>query len=352
MALYDTLRPLLFKLDPEMAHRLALYSLGVAQRSGFAHRIAAPPAGLPVNVFGISFPNPVGLAAGLDKNAEHLDALDSLGFGFIEVGTVTPQPQPGNDKPRMFRLPGHEAIINRMGFNNDGVDALVRNVQQASYHGVLGINIGRNKDTPNEKAVNDYLACLHKVYAHASYITVNISSPNTAGLRDLQQEDTLYKFISVLRAAQERLGSQHGRRKPMLLKIAPDLSEPELDAIAGVLLRTGIDGVICSNTTVDHAAVADDPHGGETGGLSGKPLFERSTAVLAGMQQRLQGRIPLIGVGGILEGSDAAEKLDAGASLVQLYSGLIYRGPPLIAECVNEIRRQREASREGLTDVG
>lgn len=350
--MYDLLRPLLFKLDPETAHRLTLYGLGVAQRSNFAHWIAQPPADLPVTAFGITFPNPVGLAAGLDKNAEHLDALGTLGFGFIEVGTVTPLPQPGNDTPRLFRLPAHEAIINRMGFNNTGVDALVRNVQKSGFTGVLGINIGKNKDTPNEKAVNDYLTCLHKVHAHASYITVNISSPNTAGLRDLQQEATLYRFVSLLRAAQERLGSQQGTRRPMLLKIAPDLSEAELDAMAGVLLRTGIDGVICSNTTVDHAAVADDPHGGEAGGLSGKPLFEHSTAVLAGMHQRLQGHIPLIGVGGILEGSDAAEKLDAGASLVQIYSGLIYRGPHLVAECVNEIRRQREASAEELTHAG
>ena len=344
--MYDILRPLLFKLDAEKAHDLTLYALGVAQRSGFAHWIARPAADLPTTVFGITFPNPVGLAAGLDKNADHLDALDALGFGFIEVGTVTPLPQPGNAKPRMFRLPQHEAIINRLGFNNGGVDALVRNVQKSSYHGVLGINIGKNKDTPNEKAVNDYLTCLHKVHEHATYITVNISSPNTAGLRDLQQEATLYKFISLLRAAQERLGSQAGRRKPMLLKIAPDLTEAELDGIAEVLLRTGIDGVICSNTTIDHASVADDPRGGETGGLSGKPLFARSTAVLAGMHRRLQGRIPLIGVGGILDGSDAAEKLDAGAALVQVYSGLIYRGPQLIAECVNEIRRQREAATE------
>jgi dihydroorotate dehydrogenase len=342
--MYDILRPLLFQLDAEKAHHLTLYGLGVAQRSGFARWIAKPPADLPTTVFGITFPNPVGLAAGLDKNAEYLDALDALGFGFIEVGTVTPLPQPGNDKPRMFRLPGHEAIINRLGFNNGGVDALLRNVQQSSYHGVLGINIGKNKDTSNEKAVNDYLTCLHKVYEHASYVTVNISSPNTAGLRDLQQEATLYKFISVLRAAQERLGSQAGKRKPMLLKIAPDLSEADLDAIAEVLLRTGIDGVICSNTTIDHESVVDDPRGGEAGGLSGKPLFARSTAVLAGMHKRLQGRIALIGVGGILEGSDAAEKLDAGASLVQVYSGLVYRGPHLVGECVNEIRRQREAA--------
>ncbi|HEY8328294.1 MAG TPA: quinone-dependent dihydroorotate dehydrogenase [Rhodanobacter sp.] len=340
--MYDILRPLLFKLDAETAHRATLYALGVAQRSGFSQWIAKPPADLPTKVFGITFPNPVGLAAGLDKNAEHLDALDALGFGFIEVGTVTPKPQPGNDRPRLFRLPRHEAIINRMGFNNAGVDALVRNVQQSSYHGVLGINIGKNKDTPNEKAVSDYLLCLTRVYEHASYVTVNISSPNTQGLRDLQEEATLRRFISVLREAQERLGSQHGRRKPMLLKIAPDLGEAELDAIAEVLLHTGIDGVICSNTTIDHAAVADDPHGSEVGGLSGKPLFDRSTAVLTGMHRRLQGRIPLIGVGGILDGSDAAEKMEMGASLVQLYSGLIYRGPPLVAECVNEIRRQRE----------
>jgi dihydroorotate dehydrogenase len=342
--MYDILRPLLFKLDAETAHRATLYALGVAQRSNFAHWIAKPPADLPTKVFGITFPNPVGLAAGLDKNAEHLDALDALGFGFIEVGTVTPKPQSGNDRPRLFRLPRHEAIINRMGFNNDGVDALVRNVRRSSYHGVLGINIGKNKDTPNEKAVSDYLLCLTRVYELASYVTVNISSPNTQGLRDLQEEATLRRFISVLREAQERLGSQHGRRKPMLLKIAPDLGEAELDAIAEVLLHTGIDGVVCSNTTIDHAAVADDPHGNEVGGLSGKPLFDRSTAVLAGMRRRLQGRVPLIGVGGILDGSDAAEKLEMGASLVQLYSGLIYRGPQLVAECVNEIRRQREAA--------
>jgi dihydroorotate dehydrogenase len=344
LALYDILRPLLFSLEAESAHRLTLYGLGVAQRSGFAHRVATVPADLPVRAFGIEFPNPVGLAAGLDKNAEHLDALNTLGFGFIEVGTVTPLPQPGNPKPRLFRLPRHQAIINRMGFNNAGVDALVRNVQQSSYHGVLGINIGKNKDTPNERAVSDYLLCLTRVYELASYVTVNISSPNTQGLRDLQQEATLRRFIAVLREAQERLGSQHGRRKPMLLKIAPDLSETELDAIAEVLLRTGIDGVICTNTTIDHTAVADDPRGSEVGGLSGKPLFDRSTAVLAGMHARLQGRIPLIGVGGILDGSDAAEKMELGASLVQLYSGLIYRGPALVAECVNEIRRQREAA--------
>ncbi len=345
--MYDLIRPLLFALDAETAHQLTLYGLDVAQRSNFLHLIAKPPAELPTTAFGIRFPNPVGLAAGLDKNADHLDALGALGFGFVEVGTTTPRPQPGNDKPRMFRLPRHEAVINRLGFNNDGVDALVRNVQQSSYRGVLGINIGKNKDTPNEKAVDDYLFCLERVYAHASYITVNISSPNTQGLRDLQEEATLRRFIETLREAQERLGSQTGARKPMLLKIAPDLSETELDAIAEVLLAAGVDGVICTNTTIDHSSVASDPHGNETGGLSGKPLFARSTAVLRGMRKRVGDRIGIIGVGGILDGSDAAEKIDAGASLIQLYSGMVYRGPALIAECVDEIRRQREDTHGG-----
>jgi dihydroorotate dehydrogenase len=340
--MYDWIRPLLFKLDAETAHGLTLYGLDVAHRSNLGRFVATPPHDLPVEAFGIRFPNPVGLAAGLDKNADHLDALGSLGFGFIEVGTVTPRPQIGNDRPRLFRLPQHEAIINRMGFNNGGVDALVRNVQNSSYRGVLGINIGKNKDTPNEKAVDDYLFCLERVYPHASYITVNISSPNTKGLRDLQEEATLRRFIETLREAQERLGSQHGARKPMLLKIAPDLSETELDSIAEVLLATQIDGVICTNTTIDHSAVANDPLGNETGGLSGKPLFARSTEVVRGMRRRLGDRIGIVGVGGILEGQDAVEKLEAGASLVQIYSGLIYRGPALVAECVNEIHRQKD----------
>ncbi|WP_266181594.1 quinone-dependent dihydroorotate dehydrogenase [Dyella humicola] len=345
--MYDLIRPLLFALDAETAHGATLYALDVAQRSNFLHHLVKPPAELPTAAFGIRFPNPVGLAAGLDKNADHLDALGALGFGFVEVGTTTPRPQPGNDKPRMFRLPHHEAVINRLGFNNAGVDALVRNVQQSGYRGVLGINIGKNKDTPNDTAVDDYLFCLERVYAHASYVTVNISSPNTQGLRDLQEEATLRRFIETLREAQERLGSQSGARKPMLLKIAPDLSETELDAIAEVLLAARVDGVICTNTTIDHAAVAGDPHGNETGGLSGKPLFARSTAVLRGMRKRVGDRIGIIGVGGILDGSDAAEKIDAGASLVQIYSGMVYRGPKLIAECVNEIRRQREDTHGG-----
>jgi dihydroorotate dehydrogenase len=343
---YDRLRPLLFSLDAEQAHGLTLAALDLAARARLTRWISRVPADLPVEVFGLRFPNPVGLAAGLDKNGEHLDALAALGFGFIEIGTVTPLPQPGNPKPRLFRLPAHEAIINRMGFNNAGVDALVRNVQKYSFHGVLGINNGKNKDTPNDKAVNDYLACLGKVYAHASYVVINVSSPNTAGLRDLQGRAALHRLVAMLRVAQERLGSQHGGRKPMLLKIAPDLSATEMDAVAEVLTRTGIDGVICTNTTLERPTVEADPLGGEAGGLSGKPLFARSTAVLAGMRERLQGRIPLIGVGGILDGADAAEKLDAGAALVQIYSGLVYRGPVLVGECVNEIRRQQANAQE------
>ncbi len=344
---YDLVRPLLFLMEPERAHALMMYSLGVAHRSNLLHLAARPPADLPVSAFGLSFPNPVGLAAGVDKNAEHLDALGALGFGFVEVGTVTPQPQAGNPKPRVFRLAQHEALINRLGFNNAGVDALVRNVQASSYRGVLGINIGKNRDTPNERAVDDYLYCLERAYAHASYITVNISSPNTQGLRDLQHEAALRALIDTLREAQERLGSQSGARKPMLLKIAPDLAEAELDAIADVLLTARVDGVICGNTTIARDAVASHAHAQEAGGLSGRALRERADALLRGMASRLQGRISIVGVGGILEGDDAAAKLNAGASLVQMYTGLIYRGPALIAECVNEIRRQQEEHHAG-----
>lgn len=339
--MYATLRPLLFSLEAETAHRLTLYALGVAQRSNLMRFVAQPPpADLPVHAFGIDFPNPVGLAAGLDKNGEHLDALGALGFGFIEIGTVTPRPQPGNPKPRLFRLPQHEAIINRMGFNNDGVDALVRNVEQARWRGVLGINIGRNKDTPNERAIDDYLACLERVYPFASYVTVNVSSPNTPGLRDLQAGDSLPRLLAALAEARDAHAGRHGARKPLLLKIAPDLDDAQMDAMAAALADSGIDGLICTNTTTDRSAVAGDPRAGEAGGLSGRPLLEPATGVLQGMAQRLGGRMPLIGVGGVLSGSDAADKITAGATLVQVYSGLIYRGPWLVTECVEEIRRQ------------
>jgi dihydroorotate dehydrogenase len=337
---YALARPFLFCLDAERAHDLALASIETAYRTGLNPLLAVKPAALPTRAFGIEFPNPVGLAAGLDKNGAHIDALAALGFGFIEVGTTTPRPQTGNPRPRMFRLPQHQAVINRLGFNNAGVDALVRNAERARFTGVLGINIGKNKDTPNERAVDDYLACLARVYARASYVTVNISSPNTQGLRDLQEEETLKRFIGTLREAQEKLAAQHGARKPMLLKIAPDLSEAELDGVAQVLLAARIDGLICTNTTIDRGAIAGARHAEEAGGLSGKPLFEKATSVLRGMAQRLGGKIPLIGVGGILTGRDAAEKIDAGASLVQFYSGMIYRGPALIGDCVEAMRKR------------
>jgi len=339
--MYTTLRPLLFSLEAETAHRLTLYALGVAQRSNLMRWVAQPPpAELPVRVFGIDFPNPVGLAAGLDKNGEYLDALGALGFGFIEIGTVTPRPQPGNPKPRLFRLPDQEALINRMGFNNDGVDALVRNVEGSQWRGVLGINIGKNKDTPNDRAVDDYLACLERVYPLATYVTVNVSSPNTPNLRDLQQGESLQRLTAMLTEAREKLATRHGARKPLLLKIAPDLDDAQMDAIAATLLESGIDGLICTNTTIHRSAIAGALHANETGGLSGKPLFEPATEVLRGMAQRLGDRIPLVGVGGVLTGSDAADKISAGAKLVQIYSGLIYRGPWLLTECVEEIRRQ------------
>lgn len=309
-----------------------------AYRTGLNPLVALKPKPLPVEVFGLRFDNPVGLAAGLDKNGAHVDALAALGFGFIEIGTTTPRAQPGNPKPRMFRLPEHEAVINRLGFNNQGVEALLRNVERVRFNGVLGINIGKNKDTSNERAIDDYLFCLERVYARASYVTVNISSPNTQGLRDLQEEETLKRFIGTLREAQERLGAQHGQRKPMLLKIAPDLTETELDAVAEVLRTAKIDGVICTNTTTDRSSIAGHRHTGEAGGLSGKPVFAKSTAVLRGMAQRLGGAVPLVGVGGIATGADAALKFDAGASLVQFYTGMVYRGPGLIGECVEAIR--------------
>ena len=339
--MYALARPFLFCLDAERAHDLALTSIEAAYRGGLTPLLAAKAQPLPAEVFGLRFDNPVGLAAGFDKNGAHVDALAALGFGYIEVGTTTPRAQPGNPKPRLFRLPEYEAVINRLGFNNNGVDALVRNVERASFTGVLGINIGRNKDTPNERAVDDYLFCLERVHARASYVTVNISSPNTQGLRDLQEVETLRRFVGTLRDAQERLGATQGRRKPMLLKIAPDLAESELDGIAGVLLDAQIDGVICTNTTLDREPVATQRHAQEAGGLSGKPLFAKSTTVLHGMAQRLGGRIPLIGVGGIATGADAALKVAAGASLVQFYTGMIYRGPALIGECIEALRRRQ-----------
>ena len=341
--MYSLARPFLFGVDAERAHGLALASLEAAYRTGLNPLFASRPRPLPTRAFGLEFPNPVGCAAGLDKNGAHVDALLALGFGFVEVGTVTPKPQAGNPKPRMFRLPEHQAVINRLGFNNDGVDALVRNVSRARRrHGLLGINIGKNKDTPNESAHEDYLFCLERVYPLADYVTVNISSPNTAGLRELQEEQALRNLVGVLREAQERLGAQHGRRVPMLVNIAPDLTDEDIESCARVLGDLHVDGVIATNTTVDRLPVEGHRHAGEAGGLSGAPLYGKSTAVLRRLRGRLDPAIPLIGVGGILNGADAAGKIAAGATMVQFYSGMVYRGPELVGECVDAIRRRRE----------
>jgi len=346
--MYSRARPFLFGFDAERAHGLGLRALELAYRTGTSPLLARAVAPMPVKALGLQFPNPMGLAAGLDKNGAHIDALFALGFGFVEVGTVTPRPQPGNPKPRMFRLPEHNAIINRLGFNNEGVDALVRNVERARRkNGLLGINIGKNKDTSNERAASDYLYCLERVYALADYITVNISSPNTAGLRELQEEQALRQLIGTLREAQEELGAQHGKRVPMLVKVAPDLSEDDIDAVARVLGDLSVDGVIATNTTVSRISVQGHRHAHETGGLSGAPLMGQSTTVLRRLRARLPHNIPLVGVGGILSGADAVAKMSAGASLVQCYTGLIYRGPELIGECVEAIRRRRDAPSRG-----
>jgi dihydroorotate dehydrogenase len=339
---YSLARQFLFRIDAEQAHGLGLKGIEAAYRSGLNPLLAVRPPPLVTKAFGIEFANPVGLAAGLDKNGEHIDALMSLGFGFVEIGTTTPRAQEGNPKPRMFRLPDRQAVINRLGFNNTGVDALVRNVEKASRNGILGINIGKNRGTPNDKAAGDYIYCLERVFALADYVTVNISSPNTSGLRDLQQEETLRRFIGELRGAQEELGSVHGHRTPMLLKVSPDMSDAEMDGVASVLNRARIDGVIVGNTTIDRSEIAGHKLAGEEGGLSGAPLYTRATTALRKLRLRLDDSIPIIGVGGICSGADAAGKIAAGAKLVQFYTGMIYRGPELIAECVSSIRRLRE----------
>ena len=335
---YRLLRPLLFRLDAERAHDLTLAALGrIGPAAGLMTR-AVPRR--PRVVMGIEFPNPVGLAAGLDKDGSAIRGLAALGFGCLEIGTVTPRPQAGNPRPRLFRLPEAQALINRYGFNNGGVTALVNRVmaaRAAGFRGVLGINIGKNKDTPNERASDDYLLCLQQVYAHADYVAVNISSPNTPGLRDLQYGEALDRLLDELKEAQTRLADHHGRYVPLALKIAPDVADADLPVIAAALVRARLDAVIATNTTFSRAGVEHLRHAGETGGLSGAPLRERSTAVIAGMAKALDGALPVIGVGGILSGDDARAKIEAGASLVQLYSGFIYRGPALIREAVEAI---------------
>ncbi|NMG29299.1 quinone-dependent dihydroorotate dehydrogenase [Aromatoleum evansii] len=329
--LYDIARPILFSLDAETAHEFSLAALNLAGR--------ILPAGKPVpsdavEVMGLSFPNRIGLAAGLDKNGEAIDGLARFGFGFLEIGTITPRPQPGNPRPRLFRLPEVRGIINRMGFNNHGVDALVANVGAAKFKGILGINIGKNFDTPIENAADDYLACLDKVYALASYVTVNISSPNTKNLRQLQGESELDDLLGRLKERQARLADKHGRYVPLTLKIAPDLEPAQVTNIADALRRHRIDGVIATNTTISREKVQGVRYGEQQGGLSGAPVFEASTAVVVQLAQALGGELPIIAAGGVLDGRGARAKLEAGAQLVQVYSGLIYRGPSLVQECV------------------
>lgn len=339
---YSLLRPWLFCIDPEKAHNLTLSNMDRAQRWGLLERLVTKPINDPQMLCGIEFPNPVGLAAGLDKDGKHIDALAALGFGFLEIGTVTPRPQPGNPKPRMFRLPEAQAIINRMGFNNDGVDACVTRVRRSKFWqsgGVLGMNIGKNASTPIEEASRDYVLAMEAVYEIATYITVNISSPNTQNLRALQGEEMLRELLGSLDEARERLCYRHGVRKPLLLKIAPDLDHGDINLIADLLLEFGIDAVIATNTTISRDAVKGMEFGEEAGGLSGAPVRNASNIVIKALKARLGNQLPIIGVGGIMSGADAREKIMAGASLVQLYSGLIYRGPDLVNECATALRQ-------------
>ena len=337
---YSLLRPLLFCMDPEQAHNFTLNNIDRAERLGILGHLIHQPDPDPYTLCGVTFPNPVGLAAGLDKDGKHIDGLGALGFGFLEIGTVTPLPQPGNPKPRMFRLPQAQAIINRMGFNNDGVDACVKRVRQSTYWqngGIVGLNIGKNASTPIDQAASDYVKAMAAVYEIASYITVNISSPNTQNLRALQGEEMLRSLLGSLDVERERLSDRFGSRKPLFLKIAPDLDEGDVSLIADLLLEFGIDAVIATNTTIARDAVQKLQYGNEAGGLSGAPVKNASTHIIRLLKGKLKDEIPIIGVGGILSGTDAKEKRDAGANLIQLYSGLIYRGPELIAECAKAL---------------
>ena len=335
--MYTLARELLFSLSPETSHDLSIDLIGAGGRLGLNGLLCKAPASLPVRVMGLDFPNPVGLAAGLDKNGDAIDGFAQLGFGFVEIGTVTPRPQPGNPKPRLFRLPEAEAIINRMGFNNQGVEHLLARVKAAKFKGVLGINIGKNFDTPVERAVDDYLLCLDKVYAHASYVTVNVSSPNTPGLRSLQFGDSLKQLLEALRQRQEDLAAEHGKRVPLAIKIAPDMSDEETAQVAAALIESGMDAVIATNTTLGREGVTGLKHGDEAGGLSGAPVRDKSTHTVKVLASELGGRLPIIAVGGITEGKHAAEKIAAGASLVQIYSGFIYKGPALIRQAVDAL---------------
>jgi dihydroorotate dehydrogenase len=336
--LYQLARYAMFRMDPELSHELALAGMNLVANLGLHRLMGARVENSPVEVMGIRFPNPVGLAAGLDKNGIAIDGLAAMGFGFIEVGTVTPRPQAGNPKPRLFRIPEHMAIINRMGFNNQGVDQLLRNIERSRFDGVLGINIGKNKDTPNERADEDYIYCLRKVYARASYITVNISSPNTPGLRTLQFGESLNSLLNRLKLEQARQARLHDKYVPIAVKIAPDMTDEEITTVAKALKTYELDGVVATNTTLSRDGVEDSPLRHEDGGLSGAPVRNRSTRTIRQLAAELNGALPIIGVGGITEGFDAAEKIEAGASLVQIYSGFIYQGPKLVSDSVEAIR--------------
>lgn len=341
---YPLARQALFAMDAEAAHEATLHALQKAYDCSLTRTLMRDRALAPTQLMGLSLLNPVGLAAGLDKNGAHIDAMGNLGFGFIEVGTVTPRAQSGNPKPRMFRIPQAQALINRLGFNNLGLDTFLENVQRSQFRkqgGILGLNIGKNADTPIERAADDYLIGLAGVYPHADYITVNISSPNTKNLRALQGEHELDQLLSQLAMRRTALADQHGKRVPLVVKIAPDLSQEEIDTIAEVLPRHGIDGVIATNTTLARGAVTGMKHAEETGGLSGAPLHARSLEVIGRLRSRLGKEFAIIGVGGIMNGQQAVEKIQAGANAVQLYTGLIYRGPALVGECVRTMRNSK-----------
>ncbi|BCX46134.1 dihydroorotate dehydrogenase [Haloferula helveola] len=338
-AAYSLARSLLFRLDAENAHHLSLRALRAAERAGILPLLYPQPECIaPVEVMGLRFPNRIGLAAGLDKEGNTIDALGRLGFGFIEIGTITPRPQAGNPKPRLFRLVEHESIINRMGFNNPGIEEGVRNVRASRrFEGVIGFNIGKNKDTPNERAADDYLICLREAYPVADYIVVNLSSPNTPGLRDLQGEEASAKLLETLKAEQAKLEQQHGRRVPLLFKVAPDLDPEHITGLSRVFLDGGLDGLIATNTTITRDAVAGHRLADEAGGLSGRVLLERSNEVIRAFATELGGQVPIIGAGGVSSPGDAVSKLRAGASLVQIYSAFIFQGPDLIRNCAERL---------------
>ncbi|HSV53614.1 MAG TPA: quinone-dependent dihydroorotate dehydrogenase [Burkholderiaceae bacterium] len=341
---YALARPFLFGLDPEAAHELTMHTLARAQGTPLEWAYCSGMVDDPVSLAGLNFPNRVGLAAGLDKNARCIDGLGAMGFGFVEVGTVTPKAQPGNPKPRMFRLPQANALINRLGFNNDGLDAFVANVQKSSFRRkgrILGLNIGKNAATPIERATDDYLLCLDGVYPHADYVTVNISSPNTKNLRALQSDEALDALLGAIAQRREALAQQHQRRVPIFVKIAPDLDAAQVDVIAATLQRHAMDGVVATNTTLSRDAVKGLPHNEEAGGLSGAPVLEMSNRVIAQLRAALGKQFPIIGVGGIMSAADAVSKIKAGADVVQIYTGLIYQGPQLVRQAAEAIKRSR-----------